>query len=56
MGGCYEIEVCWSCSGLVSYYSKLEMSAFIGMKTGPASPVLAVSLLSKFYSAKAGSK
>ena len=54
--GCYEIEVWWSWSGLGSYYSKLDMSAFICMKTGPAGPVLAESLLSKFYSAKAGSK
>lgn len=35
MGCCYEIKTCWSCSVLCSYYSKLEVSAFIGIGAGP---------------------
>ena len=36
MGGCYKIEAWQSGGALGSYYSKLEMSAFIGTGTGPA--------------------
>ena len=36
MGGCYKIEA-WESGGAIgSYYSKLEMSAFIGTGTSPA--------------------